>query len=320
MRHIRQLLRNEGMTTSEPTIRSTVDKWRQEKNLADRLRSGRIRTHGDNVQRYIEAHMQDNNELTAGQLRAGMARDFTPGCQIPSVNTILRIRAELGWVRANVRYCQLVRNKAKRNIFSAAHIFTGETFDNHIFTDECTVQLERHRRKAYMKKGQRQMLLASVAKHPVKLHVWAGISHKGATDICIFDGKTRLNSLGYTDIISNFFVPFNNAKFGGNGLLVQDNSPLHTSVVSKKYLESKNVKVLWWPPESPDLNHIEKVWHQLKEHLRSEVKPRSKEELKNGIKNFWRTFMTREQCRRYLSDVPKVMVAVMNANGGPTLH
>ena len=41
------------------------------------------------------------------------------------------------------------------------------------------------------------------------------------------------------------------------------------------------------PPESPDLNPIENMWHELKEYIRREVKPRTKDELVEGIKEFW---------------------------------
>ena len=36
-------------------------------------------------------------------------------------------------------------------------------------------------------------------------------------------------------------------------------------------------------PESPDLNPIENLWHDLKFYLESKVKPRNKQELVDGI-------------------------------------
>jgi len=36
------------------------------------------------------------------------------------------------------------------------------------------------------------LLLLCRAKHPVKVHVWAGISMRGRTGICVFEGMQRL--------------------------------------------------------------------------------------------------------------------------------
>ena len=53
----------------------------------------------------------------------------------------------------------------------------------------------------------------------------------------------------------------------------------------------------WWhtPPESPDLNPIENLWHELEDYLREEVKPGNLAELNTGIKSFWST-VTKENC------------------------
>jgi len=62
-----------------------------------------------------------------------------------------------------------------------------EEFQNVIFTDESTVQLEQHSRICFRKQLQPR-LLKQRAKHLVKVHIWGGISVKGATRVIMFTG------------------------------------------------------------------------------------------------------------------------------------
>jgi len=72
-----------------------------------------------------------------------------------------------------------------------------------------------------------------------------------------------------------------------------------------------------YPPESSDLNPIENLWHEAKEYLRREIKPRSKQELMDGIVKFWRT-ITIAKCRKYINHLHKVIQKVIELNGETT--
>lgn len=60
-------------------------------------------------------------------------------------------------------------------------------FNNVIWTDETSVQIETHKRLCYRKEGEPPRPKPR-PKHPTKVHVWAGISKVGATHVCIFEG------------------------------------------------------------------------------------------------------------------------------------
>lgn len=151
-------------------------------------------------------------------------------------------------------------------------------------------------------------------KHPVKVHVWAGISKQGATGICIFQG-TLVKEL-FVDILDKTLLPFIKDIIPQHRFM-QDNDPKHTSGYAKDWIEEKEIN--WWktPPESPDLNPIENLWHELKEYIRRVVKPKSKEELVEGIKEFWRTVDV-QKCNKYIGHLRKVVPKVIEVGGNAT--
>jgi len=71
------------------------------------------------------------------------------------------------------------------------------------------------------------------------------------------------------------------------------------------------------PAESPDCNPIENLWHELKEYLRREVKPKTKQELIDGIRAFWET-VDIAKCTKYIQHLRKAMPKVIELQGAAT--
>ena len=119
------------------------------------------------------------------------------------------------------------------------------------------------------------------------------------------------------DILEKTLLPFIHTTYSDGHRLMQDNDPKHASNYAKTWMEEENVN--WWktPPESPDLNPIENLWHELKEYIRREVKPEVKQELIDGIFTFWRTVNV-AKCNKYINHLRKVIPKVIELDGGAT--
>ncbi|KAL6726205.1 hypothetical protein Aduo_008200 [Ancylostoma duodenale] len=233
-----------------------------------------------------------------------------------------RLRLSLGYVSRSVRSGQMIRsvNKDKRLLFCKAAIAKKETFRDVIFADESMLQLENFSRRCYVKGGEEQRRIKAKPKHPVKVNVWAGISWEGPTALAIIDGEVRVDSKLFCKIMQEYYVPFAISVYGGKCRLAQDNDPKHRSRFTRKWLDENHIACMEWPPESPDINPIENVWHQMKEYLRNEFKPNSKDELIKGITKFWKERMTRIQCKKYIKNIFNVMPKVVQAQGGHILE
>ena len=157
-------------------------------------------------------------------------------------STAIRWRTELGWTSKGTSYCQMIRDQNKVKRLEWAKNNFDMTFDDVIYTDETTVQIETHRRTCCYKRGQKPRYKPK-PKHPIKVHVWAGISHRGRTNLCIFEGK--MNAELFVSILDKTLLPFIRDVYPDRHRFVQDNDPKHCSKYARKFYEDNNIN--WWP-------------------------------------------------------------------------
>ena len=120
--------------------------------------------------------------------------------------------------------------------------------------DESIIQLENHWTFLYRKIGEAPQGKAR-AKHLYRVIVWAGISKKGATNICLI--TLPVNSALY-QVVLHTHLPFLWEQLP-NGKLQQDNASCQAFKATQKFLGVKNVPLFMTPPESPDNNPIENM-------------------------------------------------------------
>jgi transposase len=314
---IHRNLASEGINVSTHTISKVCSNYIKHHIIARKgYGGGAAPKITKEIKDFIDKRYTENDELTAKDLAIAIEEKF----KVTVCNdTIRKNRRALGWVKTGPRYAQLVRfaNRTKRVQFADHVLWARDDFANVIFSDECTVMMEAHAKLCFRKISSLDPpKLKPTAKHPSKVHIWAGISKRGKTAMVIFDGI--MLSDFYITILKIGLMPFISAVYPDGHRFQQDNDPKHTSGAVKAFIEKHNIN--WWqtPPESPDLNPIENVWHELKHHLRKNIKPRTKQRLVEGITDFWENHFSKDKCIRYIEHLHTVLPQVLIMEGQAT--
>ena len=107
-----------------------------------------------------------------------------------------------------------------------------------------------------------------------------------------------MNAPLYSQILDQTLLPFLNHSFPSGHRFMQGNDQKRTSTHFQKYMEDRDMN--WWQmrPESPYLNPIENMWRKIKEYLRWEIKPQTKQQLTDGIVKF-RHQVAVQKCKKY---------------------
>jgi transposase len=148
---IRNRLDDEGLSATRVGIYKFLKRLQETGTIARQPGSGRPSKVDGEVEQIIEAEMTKNDETTIAELQILLRNKGHP----ISLPTILRCRKHLGWSSRGAAYCQMIRepNKVKRLAWARENI--NKNFDDVIWTDETSVQMESHRRFCCRKKSQK---------------------------------------------------------------------------------------------------------------------------------------------------------------------
>ena len=149
---ISMLLKQEGINVSRVGVWKFLRKYKRTGAIGKLEGGGRRRKITPEVKLIVEEQMKKDDETTDVQLHKLLT---DRGISI-STSTILRCRKELGWTYRGSAYCQLIRqcNKAKRLEWARQYVQEAKDgFEDVVWTDEYSVQMETHRRFCHHKKG-----------------------------------------------------------------------------------------------------------------------------------------------------------------------
>jgi DDE superfamily endonuclease len=102
----------------------------------------------------------------------------------------------------------------------------------------------------------------------ISVMIWGAIYGEGRSDVVIIDRDPDSVKSGYT---ANSYIAVLEDQiprcYEPGRIFMQDNARIHTAKKVMAWFEEMGVKLLEWPPYSPDLNPIEHMWANLKQWI-----------------------------------------------------
>lgn len=156
--------------------------------------------------------------------------------------------------------------------FAETYIFKNDDFWRRvIFSDEKKFNLDGPDGYAYYFHDLRkeEKFLSRRQMGGGSLMIWGCIGYKKTGSICFL--PTKVNAEYYKNILVKEKPSFRVIS-DGNPIFQQDNAPIHTAKIVKKWLSESQMETIEWPALSPDLNIIENVWGKLSRMVYHESK------------------------------------------------
>lgn len=144
--------------------------------------------------------------------------------------------------------------------------------------------------------------------------VWGCMSSKGCGNLVIIRGI--MDKYMYKSILTkNLRSSAVKLGLGEDSIFQQDNDPKHTSSYVADYFIKKDINLLDWPSQSPDLNPIEHLWDYIKCEVRKK-KPKNLKELKKYVIEIWNSIDS-EVCKKIVRTINDRVSEVLKSKGGP---
>uniref|UniRef100_A0A8C6KDX3 Transposase Tc1-like domain-containing protein n=1 Tax=Nothobranchius furzeri TaxID=105023 RepID=A0A8C6KDX3_NOTFU len=303
------------------TVRAIIHKWQQHGTVVNLPRSARPTKITPRAQRQLIREVTKDPRTTSKELQASLA-----SIKVKVHDSTIRKR--LGKNGLHGRFPRHQPLLSKKNVrarlnFAKKHLNDCQDFwENTLWTDETKVELFGRQMSRYIWRRsntafQTKNIIPTVKYGGGSVMVWGCFAASGTGRLAVINGT--MNSTVYQNILKENVRPsVRQLKLKRSWVLQQDNDTKHTSKSTSEWLNNNKMKTLEWPSQSPDLNPIEMLWHDLKKAVHAR-KPSNKAELQQFCKDEWAKIPP-ERCKRLVASYHKRLIAVIAAKGGPASY
>lgn len=218
-----------------------------------------------------------------------------------------------------------VQQRKKRLEWAKEHAsWTMDQWKKVIWSDETRISIFGSDGLFYVRRRPGEECLPEclrpTMKHPVCIMIWGCMSWHGIGRIQVINGM--LNAVRYVqEVLEPKLLPSVHDIYGDSAEFIfqQDGAPCHTARHCLKWFKDKNIELLDWPGNSPDLNPIENLWSRLKKAVATQH-PSNKHDLIEAVIKSWFHIITPDNLKSLVESMPYRCKAVVASKGYPTRY
>ncbi|GFS80261.1 transposable element Tcb1 transposase [Trichonephila clavipes] len=285
-----------GQATSHPEapigrrklmLKSVVKKFNETGSKENKVRSGRPGIFSAREKRSIIKEVKKNPKISAPQL----AKDVTnTSHKTFSVQTIRNVLHEESYYGRAARKKPFISGR-KRLDFAKSCVNLSDEFGNTvIFSNETKFNIFGSDGRQYVWRKpntelEKQHLTPTMKHGGGSVLVLGCMTANGFGKPCFIDGIMTART--YIDILRhNLQSSARKLGLGTSFVFQLDNDPKHTANLTREWLLNNSPRQLKTPPQLPDINPIENLWHKLDVEVRKH-KISCKDELKRILLQEW---------------------------------
>ncbi|XGW12132.1 hypothetical protein V3C99_013090 [Haemonchus contortus] len=181
-----------------------------------------------------------------------------------------------------------------------------------LFGSDCIMYIKRPVNKRCDPKYQ----IPTVKHGGGSVMLWGCFSLSGVGPLVRIQGN--MNSAQYKDILENVMFPFAYQNMPTRWIFQHDNDPKNTSRLVADFLQSREINIMEWPSQSPDLNPIEHLREELARRT-SQVPVKNADEKFNLLSREW-ALIPQSKIEALIDSMPRRCRAVVDSLEYPTKY